>query len=464
MHHTRRRFLSGASALPPLLASLPSILQGRSDTKSPPRKRFVFCMKANGLWAEMIQPKSLLSKLPFKAQYDGKGRLVEGKGRKGTTPPADEAIQDFEPHEALEPLRPFLDRVTVIQGVNSGFGVYHMGNYQTLGAFQGRRRDSRDALGQTIDSVLAQALPAPVPHVCLGHDPKSPSGVAYVPASAAGPGKPLPFYTKPVRAYKELFGIVDSGAAGQAYQVQSGILDFFVDDARRLRKMVAGPEVEPLERYLHAFESVRTSRQDVESIGDSLRKHAPEPPRELEPHAIPEILAGHTDLAVASLLSGLTTVVTIKLDQLGSTSYPGIGGLHGGVGHGQVKNIIKARSDICRIHFEQIARMAKALNSVPEGDGTMLDNTVFIYTSDNGETHHSSGVNYPVLLLGDLGGRLASGRYFCPGNEHTDRSKPDYTRLGDLWATLLAAAGQSYEGFGAPLNGIPHAPIEALLA
>ena len=160
-------------------------------------------------------------------------------------------------------------------------------------------------------------------------------------------------------------------------------------------------------------------------------------------------------------------MVTLRFDLLGSTSYEGIGGLHGGVGHGQVKNIIAARKTITGFHFEQIARIAAALESIPEGDGSMLDNTVIVYTSDNGETHHSSGVNYPIMLLGNLGGRLASRRYFAPdpqGEKRPDRSKPGYTRLGDLWATLLAAAGEPWKEFGIPINGETHRPIDSLLA
>jgi hypothetical protein len=41
---------------------------------------------------------------------------------------------------------------------------------------------------------------------------------------------------------------------------------------------------------------------------------------------------------------------------------------------------------------------------------------------------------------------------------------PEYTRLVDVWSTLLAAAGQPYRDFGIPLNGEPHRPIENLLA
>jgi hypothetical protein len=474
MSMNRRSFLKGtalaAGSLPlsPLMQSVQAAIAERAAGRDEARLRIVFCIKSNGLWAEMIQPPTLWDRLPFDVKYDEKGRLVNGNHgniRKLATPAADLRLPNDTPLSiVMESLAPFQDRISILQGINSGFSTYHSGQYQTLGAFQARTRNSIETLGPTIDSLLARAFARPIPHVCLGHDPHSPSGVAYVPTSAAGAGKPLPFYTKPKRAYKELFGVIDKDAARDEYEVQSGILDFFVEDTKRLKANIAGPERAQLDRYLDAFESIKQSRRNVEAMSDQLRKHAPKPPGDVKADATMKVNEGNTGIAIASLLSGLTNVVTLRFDLLGSSSYEGIGGLHGGVGHGQVKNIVKARREICAFQFGQIARIAAALQSIPEGDGTMLDNTLFVYTSDNGETHHSGGVNYPVLLLGDLGGRLKTRRYFAPGNaEKIDRAKSEYTRLGDLWATILTASGQPFEQFGIPVNGIPHRPIGSLL-
>jgi len=470
--HRRQLLAAAATALgawqtPPLVRSLQAAVQARaSDDKHP--LRFVFCIKSNGLWAEMIQPPSLADRLPFTVEYDERGRLVNGDNgnlRKNPTPGADLQMQPgVKLSEVMAPLQPYADRISILQGIDSGFNVYHAGQYQTLGAFQGKFRNSRETLGPTVDSLLAQAFAGPAPHVCLGHDPTSPSGVSYVPTSASGRGKPIAYYTKPKRAYKELFGVVGEGSAKKHYETQSDILDFFASDAKRLRSGVAGPEREQLDRYLEAFDSLRKNRQELEAISDQLRKYAPPAPEEIQAHATMQVGSGNADIAIAALLSGMTNVVTLRFDLLSSSSYEGVGGLHGGVGHGQVKDILGARKKICSFHFQQIAKMANALHQIPEGDGNMLDNTVFIYTSDNGETHHSSGVNYPIMILGNLGGRLAAQRYFAPGNEaKLDRSKPGYTRLGDVWATLLAAARRPYQGFGLPINSESHRPIESLL-
>jgi hypothetical protein len=318
--------------------------------------------------------------------------------------------------------------------------------------------------------------------------------VAYITTSASGKNKPMPFYTKPQRAYKDLFGVVGEGAAKKEYDTQSDILDFFVDDAKRLRSEIAGPEREQLDRYLNAFESVKKSRQEVEAMSEQLKKHAPTPPGEIAAGATTAIGDKNFDIAIAALASGLTNVVTLAFDTLafdtlafdtlafdtlGATSYGslGVGGLHGSVGHGQGGDVPGKRQRICGCHFEKIAKLSRALESIPEGDGSMLDNTVIIYTSNNGETHHSSGTirpvpigryqladrNWPIAILGDLGGRLARGRYFSPGNAHSDKVGLGRVRLGDVWSTLLAAAGEAYKEFGQPKNGVLHKPIDALI-
>ncbi|NJN21477.1 MAG: hypothetical protein HC812_10220 [Leptolyngbya sp. RL_3_1] len=133
------------------------------------------------------------------------------------------------------------------------------------------------------------------------------------------------------------------------------------------------------------------------------------------PTGVFDRLEAQFEIAAGTMIAGLTNVVTLQFDELSRTTYPGIGSMHAGIGHGQVKNMIESRRAICGLHFTQIARIAAALQSVPEGNGSMLDNTLMIYLSDNGESHHSSGVNYGLLLLGDLGGRLKRRRYFSPG-------------------------------------------------
>ncbi len=363
----------------------------------------------------------------------------------------------------MAPLAPFSDRVTVLQGVTTGFRILsgaHEGAFQTLSATQSRSKS--EAVGQTLDSAFARAFPAPVAHLCLAHNSKSASGMVYTKISAAERGQPNAFYSKPSRAYADLFGVVDSGSAGANYDVQSSILDFHGDDVKRLRSQIAGPEREQLDTYLDAFEELSKSRAEIESMADRLRKHAPVAPGDVNIQDPLAINAANAKLAAASLISGLTNVVTFGLDTVSNSSYPGAGPLHSGVGHGQGGVVLHKRRLITGSHFQNIATMAEQLKSIPEGGGTMLDNTLFIYLADNGRDHHSGEDNFPIMLLGNLGGRLKQGRYYAPGNDPQDEK--GQVRVGDVWSTLLAAASQPHKDFGIPRNGVRYEPIEELLA
>ncbi len=116
----------------------------------------------------------------------------------------------------------------------------------------------------------------------------------------------------------------------------------------------------------------------------------------------------------------------------------------------------------------------------PNGKGTMLDNTLIIYTSDSGEVQHSCGNHWPFLLIGDLGGRSRTGRHIQLPSWGSSANSANSTnvaslafdkRLHDgrtanaLWATLLHAAGSPVDGFNldkAPAGLDKPGPIEQL--
>jgi len=140
--------------------------------------------------------------------------------------------------------------------------------------------------------------------------------------------------------------------------------------------------------------------------------------------------------------------------------------LHG-IGHGNAYG--RTSSDDCfvelrQFHTKQIAGLAKKLEAVKEGDGTMLDNTLIVYLSDSGEGHHPSLHEWPVVLLGNLGGKLKSNRYivFPKYQAKTHRT------MANLYCTLLHAAGKPRDKFGVTDPGLKDidqtGPIGELLA
>jgi hypothetical protein len=179
-------------------------------------------------------------------------------------------------------------------------------------------------------------------------------------------------------------------------------------------------------------------------------------------------LQSHVELAAAALIGGLTRVVTIVSGLCGHFgSFRGFTDepieMHAMVGHGQGGRGKELYSILRRYHLEQLAVLANKLAAVPEGDGTMLDNTCFVYTSDFGETHHSTGDDWAYVLLGDLGGKLQTGRYV----DYPLIGRDGNRSINALYCTLLHAAGAPRDHFN--LDGVRKTidrpgPLDELLA
>ena len=86
----------------------------------------------------------------------------------------------------------------------------------------------------------------------------------------------------------------------------------------------------------------------------------------------------------------------------------------------------------------------KKLEAVPEGGGTMLDNTVIVYLSDAAEAHHSRCREWPFVLIPGKDTGLVGGRYV-----HFPHIGQDgHREHGNLYTTLLHAAGDQRKYFG----------------
>ncbi|MCE9534513.1 MAG: hypothetical protein K8T89_25835, partial [Planctomycetes bacterium] len=136
---------------------------------------------------------------------------------------------------------------------------------------------------------------------------------------------------------------------------------------------------------------------------------------------------------------------------------------HGGSFNGKtwydLSNIIR------RFHIEQMARLAKKLEAIPEGSGTMLDNTCIVYMSDSAEQHHSRCAEWPMVILGNLGGKLkTAGRYI----EYPAYARPGNKTIANLYCTFLHAAGKPRDTFGVADPGLKDfdqkGPLQDLLA
>ncbi|MEI6234388.1 MAG: hypothetical protein WCT04_15155 [Planctomycetota bacterium] len=98
---------------------------------------------------------------------------------------------------------------------------------------------------------------------------------------------------------------------------------------------------------------------------------------------------------------------------------------------------LEIRERIDHHHMDLMAKIVTRLKSVPEGKGTMFDNTMVVYFPNTGETHHSIGTEYPMVIMAGSNTKPKLGsRYIRLPYWNTEGHK----KLGNWYTTLLNAA------------------------
>ena len=454
----RRRFLKGVSTgtaglvLTPLLARLSAQAAG---TYVPPR-RVVFLLFDNGFPEGAAQPVDL----PLKETANTTRTPIQG------------LKLPFE----IEPLQPFQDRLTVIQGLRGHhLRTDHGGGFRALSGLPSASKTT-SVVGESIDAALGKIQPTVFPLLALGIAANNRMTIGPATArcsSGWGPGRPIASFLRPEIAYESLFGSV--GAQANDFARRRKLLDFISADVKRLRSQIAGPERESLDQHVGALDSLLQRNDQLAELRDrgELGRHAPQLP-EKPPVIMTEIAAGQCEIAAAALISGLTNVVTIASGLCAlETTYSGISnhGTHS-LGHNESDLELKLSGwqVLGRYHHflaGQAARLLAKLRAIPEPrpdgkPGNMLDNTLLVFLSDSANRQHTHGENWPVVLVGDWGGRIAAGQVVtfplsvgvagAGASANQTYGPPASGALSNplinaLYCTLLQAAGAPRETF-----------------
>ncbi|MEI6234792.1 MAG: DUF1552 domain-containing protein [Planctomycetota bacterium] len=442
---------AGATLLTPFLNQIAAHAEG---DKNAARKRVIFVVQSNGLNPAHLVP-------------EGMKRRPDGRNER----PQNETLEEFSLtdktlHPAIAALTPFRERMTVVQGLSGCIAKSdHSANHGALGCYPA----NRGPMGQTIDSAMSDALPGTYKHVALGlNGEDSPMNYRI---SASGPGKALPIVCSPELAFKSLFGSVAEGSGRLAFDQKTNLLDFMADDVRRSRALLVGDERQKLDRYLESFEALHARQKELLAKADDLKKNAPKLGDKIKTSVSSLILEAQFEIATAAILSDLTHTVTLTSggggQQFGKFPEFGIPDLHH-IGHGGSygdKNYEQCFVELRQFHVKLIAGLAAKLASVKEGDGTMLDNSLIVYLSDSGESHHPNLREWPAVLIGNLGGKLkTSGRYLQFPAYETKKHRT----MANLYCSFLHAAGKPCDKFGVPDNALKDidqtGPLAELLA
>ena len=368
------------------------------------------------------------------------------------------------PHD-IEPFTPFKDRLAVIHGLRSGVvRPDHGAGFAALTGMNNGVGDAqhRNVIAESIDAAVARQLPGIFPLLNLGIDPGKPETKSILCSSAWGPGAPIATQCRPELAYESLFGSV--GATQNDFAARKNLLDFISGDIKVLEPHLTGLEKAQLQYHLDAMESL--SRRDAQLAvmyeKGLLSKTAPKLPSPF-PVSMKDTVTAQFDIAASALITGLTSVVTITSELCRVrgmyTGFSNVGTHALGHNNQDTQQDVPGWEILSRVRrhiSEQTAALLTKLQDVPEGDGSMLDNTLVVFTSDSANRQHSHGKNWPFVLLGNLGGRLKTNRMvlypmrefeYGRSNRRAGAAPAENPTINALYNTILHAVGDPREHF-----------------
>lgn len=435
----RKEFLKSSGLMLGAMALAPSFNQlfAAQGTKGAP-KRFIFIRKSSGIRPHEIALRNF---------SDADKALDEDKK------PLEVDLHKHELPKWLRGLDEHKEHMTILQGLSAKMSEnVHWSFSSVMGCFKSGRNTLSAIKRTTIDFELAKLFPSPFGHVELSFAGGRTGIVDGY--SAPAPQTRNYCYADPETARNELFKSVLNP---DAVNSDNDMLSFLQSKEGLKVSGVQGHEKKRQEMQINSIDAIRKRNAELIKLSGTLATFLPE----IDPvHAgggpnasTPEKQAAMTDVLIAALKAGLTNVVTYTIDDLGTpiTGLPGNEtdrvGIHP-LGHDEAFGGVpawKTREQIRISHVNQIKKIVEELKSVPEGDGTMFDNTMIMYFPENGETHHGIGSESPFLIIAGGSCNLdVSGRYIrLPylGNE-------GHKTLGNWYTTLLNAHGNPIEHYG----------------
>jgi hypothetical protein len=461
----RNAFLAmGGISLPGVIPNLAAAQSGYTTASGAPM-RFIFMHRGNGLFPKVMVPPSFG---PQEMEKEKRNAAYE---------------VDLEGHDLpdwMSPLEAHKDNLTILQGLSGKMCTTgHHSWCSSLGVYKANER-SGSIKWATVDFELAKLFPSPLEHIELacfptggGNARGSLDGIAKG-FSARGPQQPNYAFGSPKTAVDEIFKSVSADKHDQIqYQLERKVLEFAAGNQTELAKHLAGIERQKVGNYANSIQDIRERNRKVDLMADAVRRHVPKLDSKYQSADMNTFdrQLGHTEVLLSALISGLTNVVAFTVDELGH-EYTGIPGLEGDkvnmhdVGHGKViagVPAIEIRKRSEHHHMELVNRIVTRLKSVPEGKGSMFDNTMVFYFPDSGETHHSHGTEYPFVVMAGSNTKLNLGRRYMRfpywGTE-------GHKTLGNWYTTLLNVHGNPIKHFGdldPALRGDQTGPIRELL-
>jgi hypothetical protein len=413
-------------------------------------------------WAQGARPKVRLAAIEM--VHGSAGATKFGAEKNMWSPAQVGRSFDLTP-SSLSPLEGFRDHLTIISNTDvrnaEAFEAPEIGgdHFRSSAVFltqmHPRQTQGSDVrVGTSLDQYYAQKYgqdtAIPSLQLCIENVDQA-GGCSYGYScvytdsiSWASPSEPLPMVRDPRTVFDMLFGV---GATPQdraeRRREDRSILDWITEDMTRLRNTLGASDRARLSAYLEDIREIERRIQRVEA------QNASGEPRELPgaPIGVPDSFEEHIklmfDLQAVAFASDITRVFAFKLGRDASNRvFADSGtstGFHSASHHGEREDRVTAFARINRYHISMLPYFLDKLRRTPDGDGTLLDNTMVIYGSPMGNSNVHNHKRCPLIVAGHAGGQLKGGVHI---------KAADGTPMANAMLSMVQMLGLPMDKFG----------------
>jgi hypothetical protein len=360
--------------------------------------------------------------------------------------------------KTLEPLEPLKHKINVIHGLFQKRAVGHGIHPAQTGCLLSGAEIQKGAIikaGITVDQMIANRTGQETaqPSIVLaceqpmtGYHETNYSMAYSSHVSWQSPDSPVPNEVYPALAWDNLF-------ENRGSLRNMSILDRVKDDAAALTRKISGDDKAKLDEYLVSLREVEKriegTRKNMDKAQDTAKQqNKPVFAMPRPANGLPEDLREHArlmcDIIAIAFQTDKTRVASLLLARDLSAMYYPFLEVREGHHAASHNNTSEGYERIARFHLSQLAYLAAKLDSMPEGDGTVLDHSCLMWLSNLWIGRKHDNTRLPLVLAGGLGGTLKTGRtlnYVDAGDENRklcslflsvmDRMEIKLDRFGD---------------------------------
>jgi hypothetical protein len=378
------------------------------------------------------------------------GNTSHGPSLDKWTPSGSDATFKLSPILAsLEPYKKYVTSFGNLQNAATAGSVHSFTPATWLSATRPDTGAPRAHMATTLDQVIAkiigQETPLPSLEVAAETTVQSAAGGGgyYSTLSFRDAESPLPMEPNPRKVFLQLFGEGDTPQERATINARTNsLLDLILEGTQSLKGSLGSGDRAVLDGYLESVREVERRTQKAAAKDLSAFTIPEAPVGELDSFA--EQVKLMFDLVALAYQADLTRVASYIMAAEGTNrTYNHIGvpdSFHPVSHHANDLTRIEKLAKIQTWHLEQFAGFIKKMAETPDGQGSLLEHSIFMYGSNMSNSDRHDNYPEPNIVVGGGAGRMRLG------GQHL--VLPERTPIANLHLTLLQKVGVERDRFG----------------